>query len=408
MIGIVVVAMEGALMLLKRSIGLFGLVLSILVFFVACKKHSQLAAPVQEVARSTPAPSATPAPQPVNLKSEVIVLCYHRFVDKPKDSLAIKPADFEAQMQALKDNGISVISMEDFLAWRRGEKEIPEKAAIVSIDDGYLSGYSVAWPILKKFGYPFTMFLYTDYIKGGPKSGGQSISWDQLAEMRDAGVDIEGHTVSHSSLNARKGKTDEQYLAWLKSEIVGSKELLEKNLGIQVKAFAYPYGLHNKTVRDVVKQAGYEAAFTVWGRRIARGADPMMMGRYAIESTKPKVFEEAVNFKGAVEGDDASVMPAAATMVTQPMDGETVSDLFPEIKANLATLGNVDPNSVTMRISGLGLVPAAYDPATKLVSYKPTQKIHARQVTVIVSATVNAKKTEARWSFNIGSNEAPN
>jgi len=409
MIGIVVVAMEGALMLSKRSIGLFGLVLSICVAFAACKKHSQLAAPVvQEVARSTPAPSATPAPQPVNLKSEVIVLCYHRFVDKPKDSLAIKPADFEAQMQALKDNGIIVISMEDFLAWRRGEKEIPEKAAIISIDDGYLSGYSVAWPILKKFGYPFTMFLYTDYIKGGPKSGGQSISWDQLAEMRDAGVDIEGHTVSHSSLNARKGKTDEQYLAWLKSEIVGSKELLEKNLGIQVKVFAYPYGLHNKTVRDVVKQAGYEAAFTVWGRRIARGADPMIMGRYAIESTKPKVFEEAVNFKGAVEGDDASVMPAAATMVTQPMDGETVSDLFPEIKANLATLGNVDPDSVTMRISGLGLVPVAYDPTTKLVSYKLTQKIHARQVTVIVSATVNAKKTEARWSFNIGSNEAPN
>ena len=65
----------------------------------------------------------------------------------------------------------------------------------------------------------------------------------------------EGHTVSHSSLNA-KGKTDEQYLAWLKSEIVGSKELLEKNLGIQVKAFAYPYGLHHQTVRDVLKQAG--------------------------------------------------------------------------------------------------------------------------------------------------------
>ena len=96
------------------------------------------------------------------------MLCYHRFEDKPKDGLATKAADFEAQMQALKDNGIIVISMEDFLAWRRGEKEIPEKAAIISIDDGYLSGYNVAWPILKKFGYPFTMFLYTDYIKGGP------------------------------------------------------------------------------------------------------------------------------------------------------------------------------------------------------------------------------------------------
>ena len=80
------------------------------------------------------------------------MLCYHRFEDRPKDSLAIKPSDFEAQMQALKDSGITVISMDDFLAWRRGEKGIPDKAAIISIDDGYLSGYKVAWPILKKFG----------------------------------------------------------------------------------------------------------------------------------------------------------------------------------------------------------------------------------------------------------------
>ena len=387
---------------------LFAALLSLCLVFAACKKNPQVVAPAaQEVAKASPAPSATPLPESVNLKSQVIVLCYHRFEDKPKDSLAIKPADFEAQMQALKDSGITVIPMADFLAWRRGEKGIPEKAAIISIDDGYLSGYNVAWPILKKFGYPFTMFIYTDYIKGGPKSGGQSISWDQLAEMRDARVDIEGHTLSHPSLNARSGKTEEQYLAWLKSEIIGSKEILEKNLGIQIKAFAYPYGVHNETVRDVVKQAGYEAAFTVYGQRIAYGADPMMIGRYAIESTKPKVFEEAVNFKGAIEGGNAGVMPAAATMVTQPMDGETVSDSLPEIKANLATLGNVDPKSVTMRISGLGLVPATYDPATKLISYKVTQKLYDHQVAVIVSATVNARKTEARWSFNIGSNEAP-
>jgi peptidoglycan/xylan/chitin deacetylase (PgdA/CDA1 family) len=381
--------------------------LSFCFAFAACKKSSRLAAPAsQEAATATPAPSATPLPELINLKSEVIVLCYHRFEDRPKDSLAIKPADFEAQMQALKDSGITVISMADFLAWRRGEKAIPKKSAIISIDDGYLSGYKVAWPILKKFGYPFTMFIYTDYIKGGTKSGGQSLTWDQLAEMRDAGVDIESHTVSHSPLNARKGKTDEEYLAWLKSEIVGSKEMLEKNLGIQVKAFAYPYGLHNETVRNVVKEAGYEVAFNVWGRRIAYGADPLLIGRYGIESTKPKIFEEALNFTGSVEGGNASVRPATTTVVTQPKDGETVSDSPPEIKANLATLGDVDPKSVTMRISGLGLVPATYDPGTKLVSYKVTQKLYGPEITVIVSATVNARKTEARWSFNIGSNNA--
>ena len=398
----------GLPMVSKRSMRVFAALLSLCLAFVACKKNPQVVAPaVPEVAKATPAPSATPIPEPINLKSEVIVLCYHRFEDNAKDSLAIKPADFEAQMQALKDNGITVISMADFLAWQRGEKGIPQKSALISIDDGYLSGYNVAWPILKKFGYPLTMFIYTDYVKGGPKSGGQSLSWDQLAEMRDAGVNIESHTLSHPSLNARKGKTDEQYLAWLKNEIAGSKEMLEKNLGIQIKAFAYPYGLHNETVRNVVKQAGYEVAFAVWGRRIAYGADPMTIGRYGIESTKPKVFEEAVNFTGTVEGGNAGVIQAAATIVTQPRAGETVNDSLPEIKANLAPLGDVDPKSVTMRISGLGLVPAIYDPTTKLISYKVTQKLYDRQVTVIVSATVNARKTEARWSFNIGPNEAP-
>ena len=371
--------------------------------FLGCKKKPQAA---QEVAQATPPPTPEPTPEPIDLSSQVIVLCYHRFEDKPKDSLAIKPAEFEAQMQILKDNGITVIPMADFLAWRRGEKSIPPKSAIISIDDGYITGYSVAWPILKKFGYPFTMFIYTDYVKGGPKSGGQSVSWQQLAEMRDAGVDIQSHTVSHSSLSAKKGKNDEQYTAWLQSELAGSKEILEKNLGIQVKAIAYPYGLHNEAVREAVKQAGYEAAFTVYGQRIGHGADATIIGRYAIESTKPKVFEQAATFTGSVEGGEGRIMPAAITMVTQPMDNETVSDPSPEIKANIAAFGNVDPKSVTMRVSGVGLVPANYDPQTKLVSYKLTQKLIAGQVTVIVGATVNGRKAEARWSFNVAPKEA--
>ena len=113
-----------------------------------------------------------------------------------------------------------------------------------------------------------------------------------------------------------------------------------------------------------------------------------------------------MNFTGAVEGGNAGAKPGSATMVTQPMDGETVTDALPEIKANLATLGNVDPKSVTVRISGLGLLPATYDPATKLISYKVAQKLYGHQITVIVSATVNGRKTEARRSFNIGSNDA--
>ncbi len=364
------------------------------------------------VATPTPAPTPPPTPAPVvfDTSSQAIVFCYHRFEDKPHDSLAIKPAEFEAQMQALKDNGIAVISMDDFLAWRRGEKNIPAKSAVISIDDGYLSGYKVAWPILQKFGYPFTMYIYTDYVKGGPKSGGQSMTWEQIAEMRDAGVDIASHTVSHSNLNIKKGKTPEQYQQWLETELGESKKILEQQLGIKVKTLAYPYGNHNELVRKLVIENGYEAAFTVYGQHLHYTGDPAMVGRYAITSTDPKIFAQAINFNGSSSPGQAgapTAMPAAAAMLTQPMQGETISDPKPTLKVNLAAFGALDPKTVEMRISGFGIVPATYDPATQLLSYPMHQQLREHDVTVIVSARVGGRKAAASWTFHFDPNAAP-
>jgi Predicted xylanase/chitin deacetylase len=373
-----------------------------------CKRKSDAPAPAPEVAEATPTPEPTPeptpTPEPIDLSAQVVVLCYHRFEDKTADMVS-RPAEFEAQMQALKDNGITVISMEDFLAWRRGEKSIPKKSAVITLDDGWLTGYTVAWPILKKFGYPFTMFIYPDYVKGGPRAGGGSISWEQLAEMRDAGVDIGSHSMSHSDLRARKGKTEEQYREWLRTEIAGSKQLLEDKLGIAVKTIAYPYGNQNEIVREIVKEAGYEAGFTVYGQHMGHSGDPTLLGRFAVDSKNPDVFTKRVlAFPGSPaagsSGPTITEIPASS-ILTVPADGAVVTESEPEIKINLANFGNVDPNTVTMRISGMGVVPAKFDPETKNLTYKLVQRVYARQVTVIVSATVDGKKVETRWSFQM-------
>jgi peptidoglycan/xylan/chitin deacetylase (PgdA/CDA1 family) len=361
-------------------------------------------------ATATPAPTPTPEPTPtpfaLDKSSQVIVFCYHRFEQRPKDYLAINPAEFEAQMQALKDKGITVIPMDDFLAWRRGEKNIPAKSAVISIDDGYLSAYAVGWPILQKFGYPFTMYVYTDYVRGGSKSGGASMTWEQLGEMRDAGVDIASHTISHSNLRDKKKMTDEQYRQWVESELAGSKKILEQKLGIKVKTLAYPYGNHNELVREVAMQAGYEAAFSVYGKHLRHNDDAAMIGRYAISSREPANFNNAVNFAGAAVPSSAGTqsetveMPAAGGMVTQPMKDETISDPKPEIKINLAALGAVDPKTVEMRISGIGIVPAKYDAASQMLSYKTQTRLRDRDVTVIVSARANGRKAVASWTFH--------
>ena len=212
--------------------------------------------------------------------------------------------------------------------------------------------------------------------------GGKSITWAQLEEMRDAGVDIESLTVSHHDLrNAPKGQ---DYNTWLHNEIYASKQILEDKLGIKVTGLALPYGTYNETVRKVALEAGYKALFTLDGRHMGIDAPADNLGCYAIESNKPAIFKAAMDFR--LSGDNAaaeSIQLAAAPMVTQPTDGQHINDSTPTIKANLATMGEVDANSVEMRVSGVGLVPANYEPKSKVVTYAFTQKRLPKTYTVV-------------------------
>jgi peptidoglycan/xylan/chitin deacetylase (PgdA/CDA1 family) len=362
---------------------------------------------------------ASPAPklggkQVVDQTAQTIIFCYHRLVDKVRaPGTEITTPDFEAQMQMLKDKGITVIGMQDYLAWRRSEKAIPPRCAVITFDDGWKSQYEVAWPIMKKFGYPFTMFIYTEGVQGGHFGGGQAISWEQLAEMRDAGVDIEAHSATHQDLRKgydviKKKKTSgPEYEQWLQNEVVGCKQLLEQRLGIKVNCFAVPFGNYNEHVKEVARNAGYEAMFTVYGQPLTFNSPLDSLGRYAIEANKPKVFADAVKMIGTSTGGAAAVAEVGtAQLQTQPADGETVRTALPLIRANLSSMGQIDPASVQMRVSGLGVVPASYDAKTGTLAYQVTQKLRDKTCTVFISAKSEGKKVEAHWTFGIDENAA--
>lgn len=359
----------------------------------------------------------------VNKNAQVICLCYHNVDDHGSKALTISIAEFERQMEEVKKNGFTVIPMQDFLAWRRGEKSIPNKSCLITIDDGWVSAYTNAWPILKKYNYPFTLFIYINYVG----TGGKSMSWDQLAEMRDAGVDIESHTYSHSSLKVPGGNVDAKAKAqikkdvaelgidgWMHKEIVDSRQVLEKQLGIKCNVFAYPFGVWTPKAVEIVKQAGYEAAFTVYGQLLHPSSQAELLGRYAIEQGKPKIFEDAMKMIGGGQSVSSSgpseptyTQLAAVSMVTKPMDGETISDPKPLIKANLETLGEIDAGSVEMRISGLGPVAVKYDPASKTATYQVPQKLREPEYTVFISAKSKGKRLETKWNFKYDPTAAP-
>jgi len=392
--------------------------------FSMCKRHETVAQNSQPSSPSSPTPAApVAAASPkitkpvVDQTAQTIIFCYHRLVDKVRyPGTEITPAAFEAQMKELKDHGITVISMQDLLAWKRGEKNIPPRCAVVSFDDGWKSQYEVAWPIMKKFGYPFTMFIYTEGVRGGSLGGGEAITWEQLADMRDNGVDIEAHSATHQDLReghtimvanpggkrSRTKLTGPQYEQWVRNEVVGSKELLEQRLGIKVNCFAVPFGNYNEHVKELARNTGYEAMFTVYGQPITFTSPLDSLGRYAIEANKPKVFADAVKMIGASTAGGAPVAEVGAKdLATQPADGETVRTALPLIKANLSGLGQIEPGSVQMRVSGLGIVPASYDPKTGTVSYQVTQKLREKSCSVFVSAKSAGKKVESHWTFGI-------
>jgi peptidoglycan/xylan/chitin deacetylase (PgdA/CDA1 family) len=391
-----------------------------------CKKQESVSASSQQASASSPTPAAIATPiaasspkitKPVvDQTAQVLIFCYHRLVDKIRyPGTEITPAAFEAQMKELKDRGITVISLQDLLAWKRGEKNIPPRSAVVTFDDGWKSQYEVAWPIMKKYGYPFTMFIYTEGVRGGSLGGGEAITWEQLADMRDNGVDIEGHSATHQDLReghtitlisggkrTRTKVTGPQYEEWMQNEVVGSKQLLEQRLGIKVNCFAVPFGNYNEHVKEIARNSGYEAMFTVYGQPITFTSQMNSIGRYAIEANKPKVFEDAVKMIATSSGGGAAVAEVGAKdLSTHPADGETVRTALPLIKANLSAVGAIEPGSVQMRVSGLGVVPASYDPKSGTVSYQVTQKLHEKSCSVIISAKSQGKKVEAHWTFGI-------
>src|SRR5947208_3469738 len=394
--------------------------------FSMCKKHETVSQNAQAEA-SSPAPAAVATPEiaaspkikkpVVDQTAQTIIFCYHLLVDKIHTPWTeITPAAFEAQMKELKDRGITVISMQDLLAWKRGEKNIPPRCAIITFDDGYKSQYEVAWPIMKKYGYPFTMFIYTEGVRGGALGGGGAITWEQLADMRDNGVDIEAHSATHQDLReghaitlaspggkkTRTKLTGPQYEQWVQNEVVGCKQLLEQRLGIKINCFAVPFGNYNEHVKELARNAGYEAMFTVYGQPITFTSALDSLGRYAIEANKPKVFEDAVKMIGASSaGGPAVAEVGAKDLATQPADGETVRTALPLIKANLSAIGQIEPGSVQMRVSGIGIVPASYDPKTGIVSYQVTQKLREKSCSVFVTAKSAGKKVEAHWTFGI-------
>ena len=205
----------------------------------------------------------------------VPILCYHRFGPKPSQ-LAVTPAAFEAQMDYLARNGYHVLPLSRVLGFLERGEPIPRKSVVLTIDDGYRSTFEVAYPILKKYGFPATVFLYSDFV-GAP----DALTWPQMKEMEASGiVNIQPHSKTHANLTVRMaGESDARYRERMKTEVDVPIKLIQDRLAVNSASYAFPYGDVNETVVDLLKRQGVHAGVTVTPGGNAFFSYPFMLRR---------------------------------------------------------------------------------------------------------------------------------
>ncbi len=348
-------------------------------------KNQALFIPVQATATT----SEPEARRGIPLNANVIVLGYHQFTSvggTPTNNPYNEPEPiFAWQMAYLRDNGYTVVPMTDLIRFLHGEIGLPQKSVVITIDDGFKSALTVAAPILKRYGYPWTFFIYPDFVG----NSANAVSWQDLLNLQADGVDIESHTKSHPFLTKREGKSDAEYNAWLEEQLAGAKQILEQKLNKKIIALAYPYGNWNKTVEAKAVEAGYEAIFTVAGNPISRQTPLTRIGRYVITQPVENLFTSFLRQATLALGD------------TQPAPGEITSEARPLISTVLGYAGTLDPKSVEAEVLGMGLVPCDFNPATQVVRIYLQRDLAQNMVHVKIHA-IDAQSHQhfsASWFF---------
>lgn len=244
---------------------------------------------------SAPPPAASAEPRwhfahPVvpRERTTVRVLMYHSFGWFSEMRPAVTPYAFRVQLDWLAENEVEVVPLGALLDFLDEKTELPERVAVITIDDGELNGYSVAYPILAERGIPFTLAIATEAVDLHRTRG--TIPWATLREMTRSGlVDIASHSHSHVNLT----RLDD---AALVAELERSRESIERELGVRAEAFVFPLGAHDERVRRATQVAGYRAAFTAQGAPVRAGTQRFAIPRYGVEQST-SVFELAYFFR---------------------------------------------------------------------------------------------------------------
>ena len=228
-----------------------------------------------EVLQATALPDET-------VSRDVPVLMWHNLAEESSGDMTISVDTFRAQIEALHEAGFKTVSLQQLYDYVHFGTELPEKPIVLTFDDGYLSNYEYAYPILQEYGMQATIFAIgvsvgKDTYKDTDHAMTPHFGADEAREMVDSGlISVQSHTFDmhqwppfedgnaqvRETLLPFDGEADADYEAAVEADFAESRELLESITGQPVNALAFPEGAYVTLTQDALRSAGAELTFT--------------------------------------------------------------------------------------------------------------------------------------------------
>ena len=201
-----------------------------------------------------------------------VILIYHRFGEDAYPSTNIRIEQFEAQIAELRLGGYNFVPLENIVTALREGRTLPDLTVAITVDDGYETVLTEAWPRLKAAGIPLTVFIATDPIDAGLPT---YMSWDQIRQLAAEGVTIAHHGASHHHMV-------EAGVDGSMEDIARASDRFQEELDFIPNLFAYPYGEYSRELEKAVENAGFRAAFAQYSSVARSGGDVYALPRFPI------------------------------------------------------------------------------------------------------------------------------
>jgi len=258
---------------------------------------------------------------------------YHRFGEDDIPSTNISIEMFRQHLQFLHQNDYTVLTMGEAVKRLRSNQTIPEKTAVLTVDDGYKSFKTVAVPLLEKYNFKATVFVCTDYV-----GKHNYLSWNDIRSLRQKGYEFGNHSHSHDHfLNYSDPNTREQFM----QDLDKSEEIFERELGNKPDLYCYPYGEYNPDMQEILKRRGYRAAAAQKSGVIFEGSDLFALPRFPMTST----YGETEKFKTKAR------MHALPVVKEIPNNPEIKDTNPPRLTLHIHP-GKINPDNIQCFING--------------------------------------------------------